>query len=358
MSLAAAAAGLTPAAHELNGNIPLALDGDGRTMSLVFTPAMSGPYTLRMTDETGLAGTQLLKIIRIPDPSPTVVLLHPVKGQDPTLFTPDSAIPIAISADDKVYALRQVFVEYRVGADGALQTMTLADVRDAIRGCPAVVGGLGVALRIRPTLAEFLVRVPVAAFKRDDGTPVRDGDLLFLNGAADDWDDVTIGKPPGRSIVVEIHIAAADAIEGWLQRELAAMRTEFLRLREQQREARQKTAEAIPLPDGSLALDDRNKLKQAEQLQSSILGKVNDAQDGLRARADVLGKTVRANHLPKSKTTDRVDAVTGEIKRLAEREMEPVVTHLDNAQQFGAGGTGATGRRPAQKSQAAPERGG
>ena len=60
--------------------------------------------------------------------------------------------------------------------------------------------------------------VSVAAFKRDDGSPVREGDTIYLRGAADDWDDVSPAKEPGRSEgEVEILIASAESIEGWLQ---------------------------------------------------------------------------------------------------------------------------------------------
>ena len=51
--------------------------------------------------------------------------------------------------------------------------------------------GLPPVFRIRPVAMESQMIVSVAAFKRDDGSPVREGDTIYLRGAADDWDDVS-----------------------------------------------------------------------------------------------------------------------------------------------------------------------
>ena len=154
----------------------------------------------------------------------------------------------------------------------------------------AVGGGLLATARVRPPSTEAQLVFPVAAFRRDDGSPVRDGDTIFIRGAADDWDDVTPVKPPGRSeSEVEIHIGSADGIEAWLQRELAAMRPELLRLRDQEREVRNRTLEVAPLPDGTLSPADRDRLLSAEHIQDQIDRKIGDPQ-GRRFARRALGK--------------------------------------------------------------------
>jgi hypothetical protein len=331
------AAGAMPLAEAIASDIPLSLDPTGRVISGAFRPAMSGMYALKLTDETGLTGTRLIEIRLTPDPAPIVVLHRPAAGKDPALLTPAAVVPVSVSADDKQYAVRRTFLEYRVGRDGAVRTILLSDARHAAHLLPAVAGGLTVTARVRPTSTESRRLIPVSEFKRDDGTPVRDGDLLLIVGAADDWDDVTPAKDPGRSSgEVEILIAAPDAIEAWLQRELAAMRPDLVRLRDQQRDARHKTAEAAPLPDGTLIPADRERLLAAEQLQRQIRGKVGDARDGLRARADALRETVRANSLPKSNTTDRVERVADELDRISERDLLVIEPNLSDARQVGS----------------------
>src|SRR4029453_2371278 len=118
------------------------------------------------------------------------------------------------------------------------------------RALPAVAGGLTAPARLRPNSARPAPRLfPLSAFTREDGSPLRSGDLLILRGAADDWDDVTVCKEPGRSGDVEIAIAAPEAIDAWLQRNLSDLRRDLARLREQQQEARQKAGEVVLQPD-------------------------------------------------------------------------------------------------------------
>jgi hypothetical protein len=324
-----------PLAHDIGSDIPVALDGSGRRLSVSFIPAMSGMYILKMNDETGLSGSRLLDIRLTPDPAPVVAMQRPSVAKDPRVLTPSSFIPIHISADDKLYALRSVFLEYRIGRYGSVRKISLADVRDAMQVLPAVLGGAGATAQIRPTSAEIRSVVSVSIFRRDDGSPVREGDTLFIGGAADDWDDITLFKEPGRSGVVEIQIAAADEVEAWLQKELAGMYPELFRLRDTERESRQKTSDAVPLPDGTLTPIDRDKLLTAEQLQRQIRAKLTDPRDGLRAKAEVLRETVRANKLPISNTTKCVEAVADELIRIAERDLSPIENNLADARQIG-----------------------
>jgi hypothetical protein len=330
-----AAALCGPLAENIGGDIAFTLNDDGRILSATFEPGMSGKYMLKLNDETGLTGTRLIEIRLIPDPAPNVNLFRPATGKDPSILTPAASIPVLITAEDKLYALRSVFVEYRVGRAGSIRTISLNDFRIATQLLPAVVGGMGTTALVRPGNAEAKLLLPIRAFLRDDGTPVRDGDTLIIVGAADDWDDVTVLKEPGRSREVEIQIASSETIEAWLQQELAAMRPELYRLRDQQREGRQKTTEAIPLPDGTLTPIDRDKLLTAEQIQRQIRGKVTDPRDGLLAKSEVLRETVRVNKLPRSNTTSRVEAVADEIVRISERDLNPIEANLADARQVG-----------------------
>jgi hypothetical protein len=330
-----AAAASSSLALDIGSDIKLEIDEDGRTITGEFSPAMSGTYSLKLVDQSGLVGSRIIELRLLPDPAPIVTMQHPAADKDPTLLTPSSRIPVQITADDKVYGLRRTFLEYRVGRTGIVRIIPLLDVGDFDRSLPAVAGGLAYCSRVRPSFGEKSLLLPIASLKRDDGSPVREGDAIILVGAADDWDDVSVGKQPGRSGEVEIVIAEPEGIEAWLQKELAALRPELFRLRDQEREARQRTGEVAPLSDGTLAPMDRDKLLAAEQQQRLIRGKISDPRDGLRAKAELLRETALLNRLPRSNTTDRVARVADELNRLAERDLNPIEANLNDARVVG-----------------------
>ena len=322
-----AAIGSQLLAGSLGTEIPLLLSADRKAMQGFFTPSMSGMYSLKLTDETGLNGSRLIEIRLSPDPAPVLTLLRPSAGRDPGILVPEARIAVHLAAGDKMYGNRKVFLEYRVGRDGAFRPIPIPDALGAM---------IGPTARLQPAVREAAFSLPVSAFRRDDGTPVRDGDTVFLRAAADDWDDVSVLKEPGRSGEFELRIASRDAIEAILQKELAALRPELLRAREQQRDATQKTADSKPQPDGTLSPADREKLLAAEYSQRQVRGKIADPRDGLRARAEMLREMARANDLPRSNATDRAEAAAEELGRLSDRDLAAVEPLLGDARQLSA----------------------
>jgi hypothetical protein len=311
----------------IGADIPLTLSSDSRAMYGFFKPSMSGMYALKLTDESGLHGSRLIEIRLSPDPAPAVVLLRPALGRDPPILVPTAKLSVHLGADDKVFALRSAFLEYRVGKDGALKRIAVPD------GFATVAGS---ASRLHPVRREASFVLPVSAFLRDDGTPVRDGDVVILRAAADDWDDVSVLKEPGRSGEFELRIASKEAVEAILVKELSEMRPDLLRAREQQRDASARTADAKPQADGSLSPADREKLLGAEYSQRQVRGKVADPRDGLRAKAEMLRDLAKANDLPRSNATDRAEAAAEELARLADRDLAAVEPLLGDARQLGA----------------------
>jgi hypothetical protein len=329
-----AAIGSVVLGQSIGSPIPLTIGPDQRTLWGSFVPAMSGIYALKLTDETGVPGTRLIDIRLVPDPSPVVTLFRPTAETDPSLLTPTASLFLDLSAEDRVYALHGVFLEYRTGAGGPVRRVPLIDLVRLPEVLPAVTGVSSPTSRLRLTMQQQRVMLPLASFLRDDGTPVREGDVLFVRACADDWDDVVPLKPPGRSAEVEIHIASRETIEAWLQKELAGLRPEFSKLRDQQHEARLRTSEVLPLPDETLKPADRDKLLAAEQTQRIIRAKVADTRDGLLARAALLRQTVRVNELPRSLVSERVEAIADELARMAERDLPPIEANLTGARQI------------------------
>jgi hypothetical protein len=325
-------------ADSLGADVPLTISGEGTRLSADFVPHLSGTYALKLTDDTGLTGTRLIEIRLTADPVPAVALNRPLAGSDPSVLAPTASVIVSAAAEDKLYGVRSLFLEYRVGREGALRTLPLARAVNAeLKPLAGLIGGPALALAPPLGVADANRVVPVSAFRRDDGSPLREGDLLILRAAADDWDDVAALKGPGRSAAeVEIRIASPEAIEAWLQKELAAIRADLIRVRDQQRDARQKVSDVSPQPKDAVPQADRDRLASAEQTQRQIRGKVGDARDGMRARADLLQATVAANDLPRTNTTDRVRVVAEELGRTADRDLGAIEQNLTEARGLAA----------------------
>jgi hypothetical protein len=326
------AIGAQQLADMFTADIPLAVSGDGTRISGTFVPLLSGSYALKLTDETGLTGTRLIEITLTPDPAPKVTLARPAPGRDPSYLAPSASILVNATAEDAVYGCRSLFLEYRVGRDGAIRTIPLATSGGvSIPALAGVVGGSAFASVVPEGNIEVTRRIPISAFLRDDGSPLREGDLVIIRAAANDWDDVAVLKDIGRSAEVELRIASPEAIEAWLQKELATLRPELIRIRDQQREAKQKVTEIRPLPGGTLSPQDRDRVMGAEQTQRQVTGRITDPAQGIRAKADLLRETARDNNLPKSNTTDRIEIVALELARLTERDLGPAQQNLADA---------------------------
>ena len=151
--------------------------------------------------------------------------------------------------------------------------------------------------------------------------------------AADDFDDVTGFKTPGRSHEVELIVVARPDLEAVEQQAQGDIRDELAKLHAQQREARTRVQEAIQQArnTGTLRPEDLDKLGQAELAQQQIRNRISNPEDGLRARLEKLRQAAKDNHLPRSATTERLDEAARELGRLANEELEPLEAELANA---------------------------
>lgn len=315
-----------PLADLSHADIPVTVT-HGTRLSVEFTPRVTGQYLLKFTDETGLSGSRSLNFDIAPDPAPEVVMSRPAVGKDPLILLPTARTIIHASATDRVFALKGIAVEYRVGGTEApfrtLPVMSLDGLGVPLSG---LTGGGAAVLHAKQTSADATVTLPVSAFVKPDGSRPADGDRITLRAAAFDYDDVTVLKEPGRSREeVTILVVSRPALDTTLQQELAKLRPTLLKLREQQRQVRERTEEVQKAAtDGKLNADDGIKLTQAERDQRGVRGEVTDPNEGLQQAADLLLQTIRSNDVPRSTTTERVETLASDLKRLAERELDPI----------------------------------
>ncbi len=309
---------------------------DGTKLDAEFTPAFAGQYLLKFTDDTGLSGTRLLEFRITPDPAPVVTLDRPTPGKDPLLLLPTASTTIRATATDRVFALKGMTIEYRVGGPGApLRSRPLMDLSGVGVPLAALAGSaVGFSHGKQPS-AEATITLPISRFTNADGKPPADGDRITIRAAATDYDEVTVRKEPGRSLEeVTILVVSRAALDTTLQQQLAELRPRLLKLREQQRQAREKTEEVQKAAaDGKLRPDDGPRLGQTERDQRGIRTDVTDTRDGVQPAVELLQSTIRANGVPRSTVTDRVETLAGDLKRLADQNLDPVEPLVASAKQ-------------------------
>jgi hypothetical protein len=322
-------------ASSITDPVPAMILRDGTVIQVKFTPRLPGVYALRFEDETGFGATRMIDARIFPDPAPSVVLERPSASQDSLHATPQAELPLQAVINDPTFAVRSAWLEYRTEKGSPPRTNRLFDHR--VVGWSLTTSGSLPAARVR--LPHVLVqgRLRLATFRHPDGSPLKENDTVYLQVAADDFDDVTGEKQPGRSHEVELHIVSAATLEAMLQQEQAAIRSQLLRLQQWQREAREKVGDAKAQKDatGQLRPADLEKLLQAEQLQQQIRNRVGDEKEGLRAEVNRIRNALQDNRMPPSAAQHRMDAVAGELERLARDELSALEPLLNAARERG-----------------------
>lgn len=330
-------------------DIPVTVSA-GTRLSAEFTPRLSGLYALRFTDDTGLTGTRLFDFRISPDPQPVVVLERPAVGKDPQVLLPTATLAVHARAEDRTFAVRRLTLEYRVGGpDTPLREIPLADLPAAGGDLSAVTGAAAGLGQQKQSSVTAVTALPVSMFKKPNGQPPADGDRITLRAAATDHDDVSVLKEPGRSKEeVTILVASPSTLDITLQTELSKLRPQLLKIREQQRLAREKTEEvARAAADGTISPEQSATLGQAERDQRAVRNEVTDPRDGVQRSTQLLKDTIDANGVPRSATAERVEAVAADLTRLAEQNLEPVEPHLGAAKR--EADLAATGGKPDAK---------
>ena len=202
-----------------------------------------------------------------------------------------------------------------------------------------------VGLPLRPPQLDFDGRLIVASLRWPDGSAPREGDVIVLQAAADDWDDVTPDKAPGRSVpVVEIHVVRPDELDIVQTQAEAAVQQKLQRLREKELEALRHVEDAKAAlrqlekqPDqaAKLQADAARELSQAQQLQRQIEDDIGDRDGKAGLRVDVarLLDSLDANGRSGAPQRDRMERVEQELHRLGSVELQQIDAKLMQAQQ-------------------------
>jgi hypothetical protein len=326
--------------QSLGTHVPAVLDDDKCTFTIDFTPGVNGMYVLHFEDESGLRNHRLFELRLHADPAPTVHLERPSASRDMLSVLPTAELTLEVLADDQQYALRSVFLEYRTQREQPAQRLFLYEPDSGLGPMLSLWTGAGVLAAppqpLRPRRLEFRQKLPLQTIRHPDGASLKEGDVVLLQACADDFDNVTLNKQPGRSHEVEIRIVGRNAFDLAVNQEQANVQQELLRLREKEREAMQKVTEVENrLKKGDkVTPEDQEKLLQAEQLQQQIRERIGTEKEGLRAELTRILETLKQNGMEKTAAQERMNDVGRELERLAENELEQIEPRLTNARQL------------------------
>jgi len=317
-ALAVAAAG-----RSITETVPATLqEGDHRRLSVTFIPPVSGNYVLHFADESGLANSRMFELNVFADPPPVVTLERPAPARDNLIVLPDATLELHVLAEDQQFAVRHVWLEYRCKkADPPRRLKLFAP---------------GPAVKERPQRVPVLRKLPLREFKHLDPTEgggLKEGDVLTIQACADDYDDVSAGKGPGRSHEVEIRIVGQNALEIVVNQAQAKVQQELVVLKKMQQEATKKVNDVQQhlKQTGKLSQDDLEQLLQAEDTQRKVRDRIGDKKEGLRAEVERIRDTLRDNPLPRSGSEKRMERVAEELDRLTREELPQIEPRLTNA---------------------------
>lgn len=316
--------------------VPAQIEDDRRTFSIAFQPRVSGFFMLHFEDETGLANNRLFESRLRPDPAPTVQFDRPSPSKEVLSVLATADLNLQIAAEDPLFGLRSVWLEYRTSREDTPAKVLLHEPKFLLRNRVGPILGIGATAanyRSRPARMDFRRTFSLRTVTHPNGSPLKEKDIVLLQALADDFDDVTINKEPGRSHEVEIRIVGRDTIDLVLSQKQGEVQQELLRLREKQREALAKVMEVeAKLKRGDkLTPDDCNKLLEAEQIQQQIRERVGPPTDNLRGEVAKIQEILKQNNLRDSAARERMAEVSRELDRLAEKELEPIEPRLTTA---------------------------
>jgi hypothetical protein len=339
-ALAVAAAG-----GSIADTVPATLEGDRRRLSVSFVPPISGNYVLHFTDESNLSNSRMFELNVFADPPPTVTLERPAAARDNLIVLPDATLELQVLAEDPQFAVRQVWLEYRCKkTDPPRRRMLFPDPRGDAK------------VNERPQRVPVVSKLALKEFKHLDPAEggLKEGDILTIQAAADDYDDVSAGKEPGRSHEVEIRIVGQNALEIVVNQAQAKVQQELVILKKMQQEATKKVNEVQQhlKQTGKLSDDDLQQLIQAEETQRQVRERIGDKKEGLRADVERIRETMRDNPLPRSGSEKRLERVAEELDRLAREELPQIEPRLTNARKQDADNNTSKADKDAARDQA------
>lgn len=304
---------------------PIALDGDRMKLSARFRPWVVGSYAVHLVDDNDLIRTYDAEMRLGIDPVPVVRLLRPSVSQS---YLPTAEIPVKALAEDDIFAVRSVFLEYRkknAQGDWLDAAPTRIDLHDPnLNGAKAAPG--------KPKRLEVGMLWKLTK-------KFQPGDIISLQAGSDDYCDLFTPRRPGLSHEIEIRIVSPDNLARELDQNLAQVQQELAALKKLDDEA-QKLLDDIPKDkQDPRALDQAIEAAQkVKQVQERIGARPDE---GLRDKLEKMQQTIKDNKLPNSEVQDQAKALAQELERLIQEDFPKLEQNLNDLRKDLAGASKA-----------------
>lgn len=323
---------------------PVQLDASGTKLTAQFRPWLSGTHVLYIEDESGLPNQYNFKIQLLSDPSPLVNLEQPATNRN---LLPNAEVSLQISAEDKLFALRSVFLEYwrkdKTGQllDHKINRLLLFDEGLVEQGfADGVTDFEGNPITLLEPMQKL--RLPFVKLKKRwslEGL-VKEGEILVIRAGADDFNNVSAFNIPGYSHEVELTIVGKTEMNADLDKTQAKLQEKVTRLKELQESALKnvKEVEKNLVEKNKLSTTDLkkllDKLLDAEQWQKEIQEMVGkDKTEGMLKELDQIDQVIKDNKIISSSAKDNVKLLKNELKRLVDEHLQMIGPELNKAKQ-------------------------
>jgi hypothetical protein len=209
---------LSAASRDLWDRSAVKVSADGRVVAVDFVPRITGTYSVSLEDPSGLVGSRFFGLRVFADPAPSVWLAHPSRPTDRLELLPDAVVPVSVLAEDSIYGIRSVRLEYRLRGDGGPRARALHEPgRSELLDRQFLESGDQSTARpnsnvAKPTRLQMSRQLSLREIRHSDGSALKEGDVLVLQAVSDDFDNVTVDKQPGRSEEVEVLIKGPTAL--------------------------------------------------------------------------------------------------------------------------------------------------
>ncbi len=304
-------------------SIPLDLLKTG--FSISFVPIASGIYSVVIEDESDLYAIRSFDLQVRADPSPLVKIDSSLTGGGYLQLFPDAEVALKVSAEDVLYGLNNVGIEFKGARDGLKSSVVdfwnqaLFD-KNGARSKP-----------VNNLLVERVVKLK--DLRNAEGSSFKAGDRFSFRFVANDHDDILPLKPRGGSEWVEIQIVDRNGIELLLEKAQEKARQELLKVRDVQRKATKDTQFALDEIKSREAGIQKamEAVQSAEQGQKNVGERLGEKDSGILGGLEKIKKLAEANKLKSSASLSRLNELGKEIKKIEEGELVQAELQLSEA---------------------------
>ena len=311
------------------------IDGPSRNvLSVSFTPKKSVlpvTVTIHYKDELGLGNSEKMELDIQPDPPPSIQLKKPAWAIEKML--PTAQITMDMVVRDQKFAIRSVYLEYRrknSGGEGWVDNdwhkvpIVHADQIGLFAALGQDYKGLALPMRIRPEELEFAAAWQLRGlFKK--------GDLVTFQVCSDDFNDVIVPRPVGRTRSDDILIVDEREFVQDLDLEIEKVQKKIFLLQQQQEEAKGIVDEVLSAKKDADPPTQRKKLIAAEQQQALIKEIIAGPREGLLKSLEDLKERMAENKLPPSSLQDNVKTIAKTLDRINRVNLPQIEDNLANA---------------------------